>query len=115
VKRITGTVIASLIVAVWCSCFGALTVRAITAQDTAPKAAPSLTQEQKLTLQTIAQRIEIAQLKAQQAQSDFDRARQDLAASLKALQVEGYTLDLNTLSYTKKPDAKKPDESTVKK
>jgi hypothetical protein len=59
------------------------------AQDAA---APTLSDVQKLRLLTTVQRVEIAQLRAQAAQ-------RELADLLKSFQVQGYTLDLDTLTY----------------
>lgn len=73
-----------------------------------PSDAPALTAEQKLQFQVVAQRLEIAQLKAQAAQRDFDAARADLQTLIKTLEKDGYTLDLATLTYVeKKKDAPK--------
>jgi hypothetical protein len=68
---------------------------------------PTLTEVQRLQIQTLAQKLEIAQLKAQAAQRDFDSARDELSKLVVALKVEGYTLDLQTLSYTKDPPPQK--------
>jgi len=74
----------------------------------AEKAAPTLTTEQKQAIQIQAQRIEIAQLRAQAAQAEFDKARTEIAALVQSLQKEGFDLDLQTLSYTpKKAEPKK--------
>lgn len=67
---------------------------------------PALNNEQKLQLQVISQRIEIAQLRAQAAQREFDIARADLQSLLKSLEKDGYTLDLQTLMYVKKEPRK---------
>lgn len=69
--------------------------------------APTLTEVQRLKVQTLAQRMEIAQLRAQQAQRDFDDARAQLATLLQSLQVEGYVLDLSTLTYRKQETTQK--------
>lgn len=62
---------------------------------------PALTEVQKLQVQNLAQSIEIAQLRAQQAQRDFDTARAELGKLIQSLQRDGYTLDLTKLEYTK--------------
>jgi hypothetical protein len=80
------------------------------AQDTAP----TLTDVQKLTIQNLAQRIEIAQLRAQQAQAEFDKARQAIGKLVQSLQVEGYELRLETLEYVKKPQSEKKNEAPKK-
>lgn len=82
-----------------------------------PPKPPALTEVQKLTLQTLLQRIEIAQLRAQAAQRDFEQARDEAQKLLSVLQVPGYTLDLQTGVYTvtppkageKKPEPPKPE------
>lgn len=68
---------------------------------------PALTEVQRLTIQNLSQQLEIAQLKAQAAQRDFDAARASIATLVKNLQVPGYTLDLNTLSYSPIPTEEK--------
>jgi hypothetical protein len=78
------------------------------AQQPAPVSAPTLTDVQKLQIQNLAQRMEIAQLRAQQAQQDYDAARKDAAALVQTLQVPGYTLDLQTLNYVPVPAQKPP-------
>jgi len=80
------------------------------AKDSPAPAAPALTDVQKLTVQNLAQQIEIAQLRAQQAQRDFDQAREQLGKLLQSLQVDGYDLDLRALTYSKKPEPKKEPE-----
>jgi hypothetical protein len=68
------------------------------------KTVPTLSVEQQQAVQILVQRIELATLRAQAAQADFDKARTELAALLKALQRDGYDLDLQTFAYVKKPD-----------
>lgn len=75
-------------------------------QSTPTQSTPTLTEVQRLQLQTIAQRIEIAQLKAQAAQREFDVARGDLTRLMDALKVAGYTLDLGTMNYQKEKEKK---------
>lgn len=79
---------------------GLLTLFLLASQ--AAPAAPALSEVQRLKFQTIAQRIEIAQLKAQAAQAEFEKARADLAKLVDESKVDGYTLDLTTLTYVKK-------------
>ena len=69
--------------------------------------APELTEVQKLKIQNLTQRIEIAQLRAQAAQREFEAARNEITQLIQTLQVEGYTLSLETLSYTKNPEPPK--------
>jgi hypothetical protein len=65
---------------------------------------PVLTDVQKLRLQGLAQRMEIATLKAQLAQRDFDAARQEISTLVSSLRVKGYVLDLSTLTYAPEPE-----------
>jgi hypothetical protein len=69
---------------------------------------PALSEMQRLQLTTVGQRIEIAVLKAQAAQRDFDAAVADRAALVRSLWVEGFELDLSTLSYRPATDAVEP-------
>ena len=69
---------------------------------------PALTDVEKLQLQVISQKLEIAQLKAQAAQRDFDAAREEFSKLLASLQKEGFTLDLQKLEYVLTPVKKEP-------
>ena len=75
-------------------------------QDGPPQEGPRVTELQRLQLQEQLHLMEIAQLKAQAAQRDFDLARAALTKLVQAMQVEGYTFDLQTQTYqrTAKPD-----------
>lgn len=79
--------------------FGVLLVLplAIGAQDSSPL----LSETERLKIQVNVQRLEIAQLKAQAAQAEFDKAREDFNRLVLTLQKDGYTLDLEKLVYTK--------------
>ena len=68
---------------------------------------PVLTEIQKLTIQNLIQRIEIAQLRAQAATEAFERAREEITMLMQSLQVPGYNLSLERLEYTKKAEPKK--------
>ena len=71
---------------------------------------PALAEVPKLQLQVLMQRIEIAQLRAEQARQDFEKARAELLALVRASEVAGYELDLQTLTYVQKkqqPEVKK--------
>jgi hypothetical protein len=68
--------------------------------------APALTDVQKLGIVNLAKDIQIAQLQAQAAQAAFDKAQAELQKLIASLQVPGYTLDLNTMTYTTKPAEK---------
>jgi hypothetical protein len=70
--------------------------------------APTLTDVQKLTLQNVLLRIELAQRQAQQAQSDFDKARTEAQQLVSSLQVPGYDLDIAGLKYTPMKPAEPP-------
>ena len=70
----------------------------ISAQELAE---PKLSELDSLRISANILRMEVAQLKAQAAQRDFDDARAALAATLKAVEVPGYTFDLQTMAYVK--------------
>lgn len=72
------------------------------AQEKPDPTAPVLTVEQKQSIQILVQRIELAQLRAQAAQVEFEKARAETTQLVQSLQKEGYDLDLQTLTYTKK-------------
>lgn len=77
------------------------------ARPAAEVKAPALTDVQRLQIQNYAQSIELAQLRAQQAQRDFDQAREQLGKLIQSLQVEGFELDLQQMVYVQKPDKSK--------
>ena len=68
---------------------------------------PTLTEAQRWQLTALTQRLELAQLRAQIAQRDFDAAKSELIAVAKKLEREGFELDLATMAY--KP-ARMPQE-----
>lgn len=68
---------------------------------------PSLSEVQRLQIQTLSQKLELAQLRAQLAQRDFDDARNEITRLVATLQVKGYTLDPNTWTYS--PESPKPE------
>lgn len=70
---------------------------------------PTLSTEQKQAIQILAQRIELAQLRAQAAEAEFKSATGELTALLRSLGKDGYDLNLQTLSYVKKDPAKAPE------
>lgn len=70
----------------------------VQAQD-APGQAPVLTDLQRLQVTTVLQAIELAQLRAQLAQKDFDAARQQLAELARRLERPGWELDLQAMTY----------------
>lgn len=74
------------------------------------KPAPMLAVEQKQAIQILAQQIELAQLRAQVAQNDFNKASRELATLLQSLQKDGFDLNLQTMEYTKKPEPTKAPE-----
>lgn len=57
---------------------------------------PTLTSEQKLQLQNTAQRMTIAKLQ-------FEAAQTELQMFVRSLEKQGWRLDLETLSYKKEP------------
>lgn len=76
----------------------------------APSATPTLTEVERLRLMTHAQQLEIAQLRLQQAARDFEQARAAWTAQVEAVQRDGYTLDLETMTYQPAPA---PQEAAV--
>lgn len=64
---------------------------------------PTLTETQKLQFRNLSQQIEIAQLRAQLAQRDFEMARRDMAQLAASLAVKGFTLDVASLTYRADP------------
>lgn len=73
----------------------------------AQEGAPTVSDVDRLKLQTFAQRREIAQLKAQLAQAEFDRATEAANALLHSLQKPGYALDVERLVYVPTPAPEK--------
>lgn len=61
-----------------------------------PSAPPTLTDVEKLTVLTAVQRLEIAQLRAKDAE-------RELRGLLKSLEKPGYLFNLQTLAYQKAP------------
>jgi hypothetical protein len=80
-----------------------------TAEASLPAApvAPALTDVQKLSIAGLAKDMQIAQLQAQAAQAAYAKALAELQQMVTALQVPGFDLDLQTMTYTPKP-AEKP-------
>jgi hypothetical protein len=83
---------------------------AATRPVTSAQQAPEVSEVSKLRLQTFAQQAENAQLRKQLAQAqyelgqaDYDKSHAALEALVRSLQVDGYVLDLQTLTYTAKP------------
>ena len=68
---------------------------------------PVLTELQQLQFRALSQQLEIAQLKAQLAQHDFDAARDAIGKLVLSLRIDGYTLDLATLTYRPNPQETK--------
>ena len=67
------------------------------------KADPVLSEIDKLKVQNVMLRIELAQRQAQQAQADFDKARGEAQTLIQGLQVPGWELDLQLFTYKPKP------------
>ena len=61
--------------------------------------APTLSELQRLQIGVLVQRLEIAQLKAQLAQREFDAAKAELSALTDGLKVDGYELELQPPRY----------------
>lgn len=61
--------------------------------------APTVSELDQLRIRVQVQAIEIAQLRAQAAQRDFDQAREQLRVLVAGLERPGYTLDMQTLTY----------------
>lgn len=70
--------------------------------STAPSL-PTLTDIQKLTVQNAVLLLEVARLRAENAIKEFETARTAMATVTKDLEVEGYELNLQTLSYSPRP------------
>lgn len=84
-------------------CALALTASVPTAQD---DKTPKLTDVQRLTVVATVQRAELAQQRLENAQLRAQAAARDVDVLLKSLQVQGYTLDLETMAYVPKAPAK---------
>jgi hypothetical protein len=69
----------------------------------APSKEPVLSEVNRLQLQNHLQRLEISQLKAQAALRDFEVAKTDLSRLMEKLKVDGYNLDVTTMTYTPVP------------
>lgn len=89
---------------------GVLIVPALTAQG-APTT-PTLTDVQKLQIQALLQARVISELKAELAKKDYDAATNALVQLARALQIEGFTLDLNTLTFAPNPRPAPPETTT---
>lgn len=76
-------------------------VVAVSAEDT-----PTLTTEQKLQAQNVILVWQVKQLQAQAAQRDAEDAKAAVIKFAASLQKDGYTLDLQTLTYA--PTKPKP-------
>lgn len=70
---------------------------------------PALTEVQKLQIKNAAQAIELWQLKAQQAASEFEKARDAFQKLITAATPEGYVIDdqLNLVPAPKTPEKPK--------
>ena len=73
-----------------------------------PDAAPALTEVQRLQVVNALQAVELWQLKAQQAASEFEKARDALQKLVATVTPPGYQLN-DKLEFTKTPElVKKP-------
>ncbi len=66
---------------------------------------PVLSDLRHAQAETLSARYDAADAKLKAAQAEMDRVKQDVQRFLDATKVDGYTLDLNTLTYAK---AEKP-------
>jgi hypothetical protein len=57
-------------------------------------AVPEISEKDKTEIQLLAQKIEIAQLKAMLAQKDFEAARNELVSLAQRMRKDGFDLDL---------------------
>ncbi len=86
----------------------AVMVLGLSAQEPKPEVKPPAVSEvQRLTFQNAVLRMKLAEQQARVAQAEYDKARQDAEAIVTALQVPGFTLDQQTLTYAKAPEPKK--------
>lgn len=69
---------------------------------------PAISETQRLQIANISQALELAQLRAQLAQRDFDQARERLRVLLLQLERPGYVFDVQTMTYRAVADAPKP-------
>lgn len=88
--------------ALWVSVFVLGAALVIAAAQSKPAEAPMLSTEQKQAIQILAQRIELSQLRAQAAETDYRAATAELGSLLKSLNRDGWDLNLQTLAYVKK-------------
>ena len=77
-------------------------------QGSAVGQAPTLSDVDRLKLQNLALAMEVAKLRAEAAQRDYDQSRDQLRALLRTLEQPGYLLDLSTLTYQPAPVAEAP-------
>jgi hypothetical protein len=75
---------------------------------------PTLTEVERLRIQVALQRLQIAQLRLEGVQREWEEARQALLARLKEVEREGYELDLETLTYRSKPKPPEPEKRQEK-
>lgn len=68
----------------------------------ATKTSPALTEVQKLQIQNVVQRVQLAQAQMQLAQLEYEKAQTEAQKLLSGLNVEGYDLDLQKLEYVKR-------------
>ena len=61
--------------------------------------APTLTELDKLRMTNALLVTELAKLRSEQARRDYEQAVEDARALVRSLQRDGFTLDLQTLTY----------------
>jgi hypothetical protein len=75
---------------------------------TAAPAAPTLSDVDRLKLQNLALAMEVAKLRAEAAQRDYDQARDAARVLLQQLERPGFTFDPSTLTYRPAPAESQP-------
>lgn len=98
------TVVFAMVVALFVS----VAVRASQEPEASQASAPTLGEVEKLKVQNLAQRLELAQTQIRVAQLEYERTAQALTALLQSLQKPGYDLNLQTMEYTRKPEKTEP-------
>lgn len=61
--------------------------------------APTLTELERLKVTNALLVTELAKLRSEQARRDYEQAVEDARALVRTLQLDGFTLDLQTLTY----------------
>lgn len=72
-------------------------------------AAPALSEQQRLKLQNVALQIDLTRLRLEMLSLLLTMQQQELDGLVRALQVDGFTLDLSSLSYRPNPHVTGPE------